>query len=195
MAKTKTDARSKIYTKKGDHGYTSLVTGHKVKKTHPRLESYGSVDELNSAIGLAASHLRASDEAKTRPVAEELLKIQQMLFTVGSHLACDDKAVSGKLPPFTSEAISFLEARIDAMDEKLPPLKNFVLPGGTLGAAYLHLARTVCRRAERHTVHLAETDELDERFVVFLNRLSDYLFVCARYCNFLFETDEILWKS
>lgn len=164
----------KIYTKTGDHGYTSLIGGTRVPKHHLRIESYGTVDELNSYIGLI----------RDQPIAEhhrEILKqIQDRLFTIGASLAADPEKSRMVIPDLQVEDIELLEKEIDAMEEQLPELKHFILPGGSTTVSYCHLARCVCRRAERITVHLAEESTVDEKVNIYLNRLSDYLFTLAR---------------
>ena len=164
----------KIYTKTGDKGYTSLIGGTRVPKHHLRIESYGTVDELNSYIGLI----------RDQPIAEhhrEILKqIQDRLFTIGASLAADPEKSRMVIPDLHLEDIELLEKEMDAMDEQLPELKHFILPGGSTTVSYCHLARCVCRRAERITVHLAQESTVDEKVNIYLNRLSDYLFTLAR---------------
>lgn len=164
----------KIYTKTGDQGYTSLIGGTRVPKHHLRIESYGTVDELNSYIGLI----------RDQPIAEhhrEILKlIQDRLFIIGASLAADPEKSRMVTPDLHLEDIELLEKEIDTMDEQLPELKHFILPGGNTTVSYCHLARCVCRRAERITVHLAEESTVDEKVSIYLNRLSDYLFTLAR---------------
>ena len=167
--------KSKLYTKSGDKGMTSLVGGHRVKKTHPRLEAYGTIDELNAFIGLL---IEAIEDEATRTL---LLYIQSKLFTVGSYLATDPTKTEYKAESrITAESIKKIEAAIDQTDSRLPKMKSFVLPGGTHAAALAHVCRTVCRRAERHIYYLAETEKVDENIFIFINRLSDLLFVIAR---------------
>ena len=163
----------KIYTKAGDLGKTSLIGGTRVPKSHIRIESYGTVDELNSFIGLL-SDLVTHTEIKT-----VLKEVQDRLFTVGSSLACDpDKEPSLKIPDLKEEDIAYLETLIDKMNEVLEPMKSFILPGGHQAISTAHIARCVCRRAERWCVNLQEEDLFVEPLVIkYLNRLSDYLFV------------------
>lgn len=164
----------KIYTKKGDQGETSLIGGMRVQKHDLRIESYGTVDELNSYLGV----LRDQDiDAKYKT---ELIDIQQTLFTVGSHLAVGSKGTSMKLPELKEEHINQLESSIDAMDEALPPMRFFVLPGGHQSVSFCHVARCVCRRAERLVVHLSSEEPVDALILQYLNRLSDYLFTLSR---------------
>lgn len=181
----------KIYTKTGDKGKTSLLGGTKIFKSDMRIESYGSVDELNSFIGLLCASVSDNN------VVSELRGIQSALFTIGSHLACDTKKFPiEKLPFISDEAITGLEMSIDKMNESLPEMKNFILPGGGNGAATAHVCRSVCRRAERHIVALIESgNEVEEIIVRYLNRLSDYFFVLARYLSFQLGEEEIIWKG
>lgn len=180
----------KIYTKTGDKGTTSLIGGTKVSKAHLRIEAYGTVDELNSYIGLCRDHITDTD---SRAV---LLETQDRLFTVGSALACDpEKETKLKIPDLHEADIVLLEKAIDQMHEVLPPMKSFILPGGLIAASHLHIARCVCRRAERQVVRLSEESHEVELIIQrYLNRLSDYLFVLARYVAFLVKAEEIPWK-
>jgi len=164
----------KIYTKTGDKGYTSLIGGTRVPKHHLRIESYGTVDELNSYIGLIR------DQHITEHAREVLKNIQDRLFTIGASLAADPERSKMVIPDLHLADIELLEKEMDAMDEKLPPLKHFILPGGDNAISFCHIARCVCRRAERIVVHLAEESTVDEKVSVYLNRLSDYLFTLAR---------------
>lgn len=164
----------KIYTKTGDKGFTSLIGGTRVPKHHLRIESYGTVDELNSYIGL----IRDQDIAIHD---KDVLKhIQDRLFTIGASLAADPKKSKMVIPDLHTADIELLENEMDAMDGQLPPLKHFILPGGDNAISFCHIARCVCRRAERIVVHLAEDSTVDEKVSVYLNRLSDYLFTLAR---------------
>lgn len=165
----------KIYTKKGDQGQTGLLGGTRVAKHHLRIEAYGTVDELNSWLGL----LR--DSQKIGELNAQLLRIQDRLFTLGSHLAMDPAKSTFKLPELSNADTLELEKAIDEMETQLPPLQNFILPGGCLPASHAHVARCVCRRAERLVVSLAETEAVPGEILPYLNRLSDYLFVVARY--------------
>ena len=181
---------SKIYTKTGDKGSTSLIGGTKVPKSHLRIESYGTVDELNSCIGLVSDHL-------TDTHSKAMLKeIQDRLFTIGSSLACDpDKEPLMKIPDLHEEDVTLLEKEIDFMNEKLPPMKSFILPGGHVAVSTAHVARCVCRRAERICVHMQEEYvSVDHLVLKYLNRLSDYLFVLARYTCLLTGSEEIAWR-
>jgi cob(I)alamin adenosyltransferase len=163
----------KIYTKRGDKGKTSLLSGEKVDKSNLRINAYGSVDELNSFIGL----LEAGDIHQEHK--EFLTNIQNKLFNIGSRLAQkgNDKL---KIPKITEDDISLIEKKIDDMNTKLDPLKVFIIPGGNIQTAYSHVCRSVCRRAEREIVLLASKEKIDEIIIQFVNRLSDYFFVLAR---------------
>lgn len=177
-----------IYTKAGDKGKTSLLTGTKVSKHHLRLEAYGTIDELNAHIGLLRSQ-HTDETTKNR-----LTAIQDNLFTMASHLAADDQEVSFSLPEFQPSATQKLEDAIDDMEQALPELKNFVHPGGDNAVSFCHIARTVCRRAERRLVELTEETEIEAKFVIYLNRLSDFLFVLARKLSYDNNLEEIAWK-
>ncbi|MGN6616596.1 MAG: cob(I)yrinic acid a,c-diamide adenosyltransferase [Ilyomonas sp.] len=180
----------KIYTKTGDAGKTSLIGGTKVPKNHVRIESYGTVDELNSFIGFVADQL--DDET----IKNNLKEIQDRLFTIGSSLACDPAKETGlKIPDLKESDIQFLEKEIDKMNEVLPVMKNFILPGGHPAVSSAHIARCVCRRAERICVAIQEENMFIEPIVIkYLNRLSDYLFMLARYIAHKKNAPEIAWK-
>jgi cob(I)alamin adenosyltransferase len=178
----------KIYTKTGDDGTTGLVGGNRVLKSNLRLDAYGTVDELNAHIGLLISII--NDPA----IGELLTEIQNKLFVVGSKLASDEKGkqITDGLA-CTIDDIVRLEKAIDQYDAELPPLTQFILPGGSLQVSYCHIARTVCRRAERRVVQLAESTEIDNNIVQYLNRLSDYLFVLSRKVSKDQGIKEIVW--
>jgi len=180
----------KIYTKTGDLGKTSLIGGTKVPKSHIRIETYGMVDELNSYIGLVSDHLA---DAHSKNVLKE---IQDRLFTIGSSLACDpDKEPLMKLPDLKETDVVLLEKEIDTMNDVLPPMKFFILPGGHIAISTTHVARCICRRAERCCVNMQEQKIFVDPLVIkYLNRLSDYLFVLARYIGHLLNVAEIPWK-
>jgi cob(I)alamin adenosyltransferase len=164
----------KIYTKTGDKGSTSLIGGTRVPKHHLRIESYGTVDELNSYVGL----IRDQDIAGRH---KDILKeIQDRLFTIGASLAADPEKSKMKIPDLHTSDIELLEQDIDRMDAELPALRHFILPGGSNAVSFCHIARCVCRRAERLAVNLSEDSFVDEKVVIYLNRLSDYLFTLAR---------------
>jgi cob(I)alamin adenosyltransferase len=180
----------KIYTKTGDLGTTSLIGGTKVPKSHLRIETYGTVDELNSYIGLVSDLL---NDIHTKTILKE---IQDRLFTVGSSLACDpDKEPLMKIPDLKEGDIELLEAEIDQMNESLPAMKFFVLPGGHPAISTTHIARCVCRRTERLCVNMQVHELFVDPFVIkYINRLSDYLFVLSRYAGHLLQIEEIPWK-
>ncbi len=180
----------KIYTKTGDLGKTSLIGGTKVPKSHIRIETYGTVDELNSYIGLVTDLLTDDHSQKI------LKEIQDRLFTIGSSLACDpEKEPLMKIPDLKEADISLLEKEIDAMNEVLPPMKSFILPGGHIHISTIHIARCICRRAERSCVNMQEQELFVEPLVIkYLNRLSDHLFVLARYTGHLLHIAENPWK-
>ncbi|WP_426668160.1 cob(I)yrinic acid a,c-diamide adenosyltransferase [Mucilaginibacter sp. McL0603] len=164
----------KIYTKTGDKGYTSLIGGTRVPKHHLRIESYGTVDELNSYIGLIR------DQDITTHDKQLLKEIQDRLFTIGSSLASDPEKSKMIIPDLHDADIELLEKEMDAMNHNLPELRHFILPGGNNAISFCHIARCVCRRAERLSVHLSEESQVDNKVNIYLNRLSDYLFVLAR---------------
>jgi cob(I)alamin adenosyltransferase len=180
----------KIYTKTGDGGKTSLIGGTKVSKGSLRIESYGTVDELNSWIGLLSDHCT---DAQSKTILKE---IQDRLFTIGSSLACDpDKETKLKIPDLHEADVELLEKEIDKMDAVLPVMKSFILPGGHVAVSTAHVARCVCRRAERLCVTLREQKMFVEPLVIkYINRLSDYLFVLARFTGHQLKVEEIPWK-
>lgn len=184
----------KIYTKTGDKGETSLFGGTRVPKYHLRIEAYGTVDELNSYIGLIR------DQNIDEQTQKNLIKIQQELFTLGAMLATPpekEKLKSGKdrlkIYKIDDESISFLENEMDKMNESLPPMTHFVLPGGHSTVSYCHIARCICRRAERISTQLSDESTVDEQILMYLNRLSDYIFVLARKLTYDLKAKEIKW--
>jgi cob(I)alamin adenosyltransferase len=179
----------KIYTKKGDQGSTSLIGGTKVPKSHLRIECYGTIDELNSCLGVLAA-MKIADKGGRATLAV----IQERLFVVGSLLASDPKAGKMALPQLAPGDVTLLEKEIDRMTAQLPVLKSFILPGGSAPAAWAHVTRCVCRRAERLAVALSVHDRVDALIIVYLNRLSDYLYVLARKINKDKRAPEVLWK-
>jgi cob(I)alamin adenosyltransferase len=178
----------KIYTKTGDKGKTSLIGGTRVPKNHIRIEAYGTVDELNSYIGL----LRDQDIDKHSIIILE--EIQDRLFTIGSCLAADPVKSKMKIPDLKKEDVTLLEKEIDKMNETLPELRAFILPGGNTVVSFCHIARCVCRRAERLVVHLSEVSEVAPLVIIYLNRLSDYLFILSRKIGADKNTLEKEWK-
>jgi cob(I)alamin adenosyltransferase len=183
------DTAMKIYTKTGDKGTTSLFGGKRVPKHHIRIESYGTVDELNSYIGLIR------DQKIDKNTFDVLIEIQDRLFTLGSMLATEPGNEKVKVPQLFEEDITLLENEIDKMNEVLPEMRSFVLPGGHPTVSYCHIARCVCRRAERLAVHLSEIEKVQEIVVKYLNRLSDYLFVLSRKLTQDNKANEIPWKA
>ena len=181
---------SRIYTRTGDEGETGLFGGGRVPKHHARVRAYGEVDELNAAIGWALARL-PRDQSRLR---ERLTLVQGDLFALGAHLATPADARSrDHIPPLPEERPSEMEHWIDEAEEELSPLRSFILPGGSDAGAALHLARTVCRRAERAVVALAEAVEIDPAIVVYLNRLSDLLFTLARLANHRAGVPDVPW--
>mgnify|MGYP001616263482 CR=1 FL=1 len=178
----------KIYTKKGDRGQTSLLGGTRVQKHHIRIEAYGTVDELNSHIGLIRDQKIGSSYKNV------LLKIQDDLFTIGSMLACDPEKLKIKIPEITADDVTLLENKIDEYMASLPEIRSFVLPGGHTNVSFTHIARCVCRRAERAVTKLAETNQTPQIIVQYLNRLSDYLFTLARKLTADFAAEEVPWR-
>ncbi|WP_428937172.1 cob(I)yrinic acid a,c-diamide adenosyltransferase [Fontivita pretiosa] len=180
----------KIYTRTGDDGTTGLIGGSRVRKSDPRLECYGTVDELNAALGLAAVALDADLRA-------DVQAIQQDLFVIGAHLASPDPQLvcESQIPPLDEQFITRLEMQIDAAEAQLPPLRNFIVPGGTEAAARLHLARTICRRAERLLVGFAMDRPVPPVLITYINRLSDWLFVYARLANHRAAVPDVPWNK
>ena len=175
----------KIYTKTGDKGTTSLLTGTRVSKADMRLEAYGTTDELNSWLGLVAAEA-------PHGVFFFIEELQSELFSMGSYLALDG-AASFPMPQLSPDIVHRMEQQIDSWNQELPELKNFILPGGFISAAHLQVARTVCRRAERLVVALSEAVDVPAEIPIFLNRLSDFLFVAARYVLHVEEQPEVIW--
>jgi len=176
---------SKIYTRAGDKGKTSLFDGKKVLKSDRKVEAYGTIDELNSLIGTASSFI------KIKLINKELEEIQNDLLEIGSSLA-----VSSAIPvPQLSNRPEEFEKLIDKLTDQMPVLKEFILPGGSIGSSFLHIARTVARRAERRVVKLSRNEEIDPVILIYLNRLSDLLFTMARYVNFKEKKKEKVWRK
>lgn len=178
----------KIYTKKGDKGTTGLIGGTRLPKHHIRIEAYGTVDELNSYVGLLRDLITLPD------TVELLLEIQDRLFTLGSHLASDPKKAQMKLPSLSEKDVNLLETAIDEIDQIVPPMKSFVLPGGHPTVSHCHIARCVCRRAERLVTHLDEIESQDPLILSYLNRLSDYLFMLSRLLTKELNATEAPWN-
>ncbi len=181
---------TKIYTKTGDNGSTSLIGGTKVPKNDLRIDAYGTIDELNSWIGMI------NDQFGSAEFKNELKEMQDRLFTIGSSLACDaDKEPKMKLPDLHTADIHLLEVKIDEMTAQLPPMRSFILPGGHVTVSSIHICRTVCRRAERLIVGLQQQEFFVEPLIIqYINRLSDYLFTLARYAAHKLGVDEVAWK-
>ena len=182
---------TKVYTRTGDKGMTDLVGGIRINKDNIRLEAYGTVDELNSQLGLLVSMLPSDDAERS-----SLLRIQSNLFNIGTHLATDQE----QTPLYASAQLAegeatLLEQRIDDMNDRLPAPQGFVLPGGTVAAAQCHVCRTICRRAERRIIALAQQAKVGEDIIKYVNRLSDYLFVLAKIINFNAGQEEIIWEN
>lgn len=176
-----------IYTRAGDKGKTSLIDGKKVLKSHIRLESYGTVDELNSSLGLVIANL------KDKALIKELLEIQSDLFEAGSNLVSSKR--NKKTDAYLEKRVKEFEDLIDGWTKKLPKLSHFILPGGGKAGSALHLSRTICRRAERRVVDLSKKETVDQNVIMYLNRLSDLLFTMARYVNLKENKKEIIWTK
>ena len=190
--------KSPVYTRTGDAGQTSLIGGTRVSKTDLRLEAYGTVDELNDQLGLLLTYLTDADKAAADRTADVqlLLGVQSCLFTVGAALATDStKMASRPTAIVTPEMVSELEQAIDRIDSQLPPLRLFILPGGGRAAAVAHVCRTVCRRAERRILALAQQSEVAPELLAYVNRLSNYLFVLSRKLNVDEKKEEIIWNK
>ena len=181
--------KSNLYTRTGDGGTTSLVDGSRETKDHPRVEAYGDIDELSSTLGLVAAGKECPEE-----IREEIHHIQHILFNAGSYLATPVKNDAKPVMENLDEEITMLEGWIDSLDERVPKLRSFILPGGSETGSRCHVARTVCRRAERKIISLSRESYVDPALISYINRLSDYLFIAARYLNFISGVEEILWK-
>ncbi len=176
-----------IYTKTGDKGTTSLVGGSRVLKCSARVDTYGDLDELVSYLGLCREYLTAAESS-------DLLQIQNVLFNIESIIACEKQEFLSKLPQVKQEDIEFLERKIDAMNEVVPPLRQFVIPGGDMANSHLNVARTICRRCERKIVNLSQESEVNAEVMQYVNRLSDYLFMLSRYITLQQGKEETFWK-
>lgn len=180
----------KLYTKTGDKGQTSLLGGKKVSKADLRIEAYGNVDELNSFTGHLRDYTEIEDGLK-----HQLLYIQELLFSLGSILATEEDFRGFELPQIAGKEVEQLEKWIDQFETEVPPLKNFILPGGHKAISLSHICRTVCRRTERSVIALANTASIDAEILKFLNRLSDYFFIFARVLSVRLEVPEVPWSS
>jgi len=179
-------SKLKIYTRTGDKGLTSLYGGKRVDKFDQRVVAYGTVDELNSSIGVVIAHVEKGSQE-----AIFLVSVQSDLFAIGAHLAGGKQSLD-----VVTARVTAMEFFIDDMDKELTPLKNFILPGGSKPASFSHLARSICRRAEREVVRLSNIEEsVDTNVIIYLNRLSDFLFELARFLNYKAHVDDIIWKS
>lgn len=187
--------KAKVYTRSGDGGETSLVSGTRISKANMRISLYGDVDDLNSHIGYMRTLIPS--DSTFDDCADLFDSVQSSLFDLGSRLACESNLWEKyKLPEIRESIIEMMEQKIDSLDEKLPPLKNFILPGGTQFAAYTHVVRTTCRKVERKLIDFGDnTQAIPENSIKFLNRLSDFLFVYARYTNHFYEQPERIWKK
>ena len=165
---------NKIYTKTGDLGETSLLGGKRVPKYHPRVEAYGNIDELNSFIGLLRCYI------EDKELDDVLINVQQHLYYIGSLVACDSCSEQEKLKQINNDDILFLEQQIDILTQQLPELKDFIIPEGSRSVAYAHVNRSICRRAERSLIELSAKTYIDNLIIIYINRLSDYLFTLAR---------------
>jgi cob(I)alamin adenosyltransferase len=179
----------KIYTKTGDKGQTSLLSGNRVSKYNIRIEAYGTVDELNSFIGFLRS-LDIDENSK-----QLLILIQNCLFSIGSTLSLDENINNIQIPRISESDIEILEKEMDRIEESVPKLKNFLLPGGHVSVGMTHICRSVCRRAERLIVRLSEEVEIDKLTIIYINRLSDYFFMLSRKFMKDFEIEEVIWKT
>ena len=178
----------KVYTKSGDKGKTSLIGGTRVPKSSLKIEAYGTVDELNSHLGFVCDQLKKSERK------DFIRNIQNQLFSIGSILAVEEEMDFDHIPKLSMEEVERLEKEMDKMDESLPEMKFFVLPGGHIAVSSCHIARTVCRRAERRVIELSEIEKVDPAIIVYLNRLSDFLFVLSRAITQDLGVDEIPWR-
>lgn len=189
--------KSKLYTRTGDQGTTSLVDGTRARKNCSRINAYGDVDELSSALGLVASGKNCPEE-----IRDDINHVQHVMFEIGGYLATPSEAVSKEaggetVTPsgleYLDEETAKLEGWIDSLDERIPKMRSFILPGGSDESSRCHLARTVCRRAERSIIALSQENYVDPRVVSYINRLSDYLFIAARYLNFISGIEDVAW--
>lgn len=183
-------AKSSVYTRTGDNIHTSIIGGSRIPKYSLRLEAYGTVDELSAFIGNLVADDSVIDQQRY-----DLLKVQNMLFNIGGYLATPPEIRKPEVAGLSQQNIDEMEQWIDTMDAQLPPLKNFIIPGGCKASAKANMARTVCRRAERRVVQLADQEEINPLVLAYLNRLSDYLFVIGRYLNKFANYEEIEWMK
>ena len=180
--------KSNLYTKSGDKGTTSLIDGTRTSKDHPRVDAYGDIDELSSALGFVVSAKDCPEE-----ICSELRHIQNIMFDIGSYLATPyDEKEPRQIQGLDAE-VEKLEGWIDSLDERTPKIRSFILPGGSEESSRCHMARTICRRAERKVISLSREHPVDSVLLSYLNRLSDYLFIAARYLNFITGVEEVVW--
>ena len=186
---------NKVYTKKGDSGKTDLIGKKRVLKSNVRVECYGEVDELNSSLGICRALIKENQSLldNKKDIFSKIIKIQNKLFNLGTMLAVSDNKIIDKFPKIEKSDIIFLEEQIDLFNKDLKPLNSFVLPSGNLAGSYLHFSRAICRRVERKCVSLSELEQIDNHIIVYLNRLSDLLFVWARWINVQSKLKEDLW--
>lgn len=182
--------KSKVYTLTGDKGTTSLVGGQRVAKDDIRVEAYGTIDELNANLGLLAHNTKLDHE-----MHEIIFKVQNKLFNIGAYLATEQKSIDDPVYGLTADDIALIERKIDEMDEELPPMRGFILPGGSRLSALCDICRTVTRRAERRIITLASQQPVNPLVLRFVNRLSDFFFIFARYNNVTNQVEEILWDN
>ena len=183
-------SKSSVYTRTGDGLDTSIIGGERIPKYSLRLEAYGTVDELSAFIGNLVADDAVIDEQRV-----DLLKVQNMLFNIGGYLATPPSIRKENVPGLAQDNVAEMEGWIDAMDESLPKLKNFIIPGGCKASAKANMARTVCRRAERRIIQLAAQENINILVISYINRLSDYLFVIGRYLNKFADYEEIIWQQ
>ena len=185
---------NKVYTRKGDGGKTRIVGGEKRSKDDPRVESYGSVDELNSHLGLCRDLLIQQNRNEFKKLINYIKTIQNELFNLGTQLACPDGELKNNLPKINKVSITVLESEIDSANSNLSDLKSFILPGGSILNSQFHIARNICRRAERRAVTLGNVESVKAINIIYLNRLSDALFVWSRWISHILKDDENLWE-
>jgi cob(I)alamin adenosyltransferase len=185
---------NKVYTRTGDGGKTRIVGGEKRSKDDPRVEAYGSVDELNSHLGLCRDLLIQHNRDEFKGLIKYLKLVQNELFDLGTQLACSDRELINTLPQINEKSIKVLESEIDTANSDLSELKSFVLPGGSILNSQFHIARNICRRAERRTVSLSNSESVEAINIIYLNRLSDALFVWSRWISYILNDNENLWE-
>lgn len=181
--------KSNLYTRTGDRGMTSLVDGSRAAKDSKRIESYGEIDELSSVIGMLVS-----DHSCPEEIRDDLQHVQHLMFEIGGYLATPVREGETPQLEWLDAEIERLEGWIDSLDERTPKIRSFILPGGSEVSGKCHLARTVCRRAERHIIALSRESYVDPKVISYINRLSDYLFIAARYLNFITGIEDIAWR-